>query len=114
MKLTDNQIWDKAYKGNPSILSDPGVSTPKDKHGWTPLHYLAGAGAGIKEVLKHLDVSKAKNENGNTPLHCLSYYGVKEVWSHPDFNKVKNDDGETPKDWWIKAGHKLPTCTDFT
>ena len=109
--MTDNEIRNRAKKGDPSILSDPGVSKLKDFNGDTPLHWLAYGG--VKEVLKHPDVSKVKNKYGETPLHELANRGVKEVWSHPDFDKVKDNYGETPKDWWLLSEHKPVTCMDF-
>ena len=111
-ELTDRQIWHKAKSGDPSILSDPRVSTLKDENDNTILHYLASRG--VKEVLKHPDVSKVRDEFGWTPLHLLvSWSGPKEAWFHPDFDKVKDGKGRTPKDRWIYAGHKQMTCTDF-
>ena len=84
MKLTDNQIWIETENSNPSILSDPRVSTLKvnPEYGWTPLHVLA-------------------------------WKGVKEAWFHHDFDKIKSKDGKTPKDMWIATGHKPVTCIDF-
>ena len=111
LTLTDYQIWIKAGGGDPSILSDPRVSTLRDGHGWTPLHLLASRG--VKGTLKHPDASKVKNKNGNTPLHWSARRGIKEAWLHPDFNKVKNNRGETPRDIWIIYDHKPPTCADF-
>ena len=64
-KLTDKQIWNKAYKGDPSILSDPRVSTLRDKYGRTSLHYLAHKG--VKEVWSHSNFDKVKDKNGETP-----------------------------------------------
>ena len=110
-QLTDNQIWDKAHKGDPSILSDSRIGTLKNNFNWTPLHFLASKG--VKEVLKHSGASKVRDDTGATPLHFLAHRGTKKVWFHPDFDKVKNKNGETPKDWWFIVGHKLPTCADF-
>ena len=49
-KLSDQDIWEKAFQGDKSILNDPRISKLRDKSGDTPLHYLAQKK--VKEIIK--------------------------------------------------------------
>ena len=82
MKLTDEKIWGRAKHGNPSILSDPGVSTLKDSGRRTPLHWLAWEG--VKEAWFHPDFNKVKNKDGETPKDRWFLYKHKPV-TYTDF-----------------------------
>ena len=92
-KVTKDNIFDLADKGDVRILSHKDVATVKDNFGWTPLHYLAMRGK--VEVLSHKDVATVK-DLGWTPLHWLANEGKVEVLSHKDVATVKDRDGWTP------------------
>ena len=77
MKLTNNEIWHKASYGDPSIISDPRISTLRDEFDWTPLHLLAWHD--VKEAWFHPDFDKVKNKNGKTPKDWWIKYGYKPV-----------------------------------
>ena len=70
-------LFERAKKGDVSILSDPNCSIVKNNDGWTPLHWLARAGK--IEVLSHKDCSLVKDNYGRTPLHLLAWKGKIEV-----------------------------------
>ena len=67
-------LFEKAKKGDISILDDPNCSLIEDGDGWTPLHYLANIGK--IEILVHPDTFLAKNNHNKTPLHILSLSGA--------------------------------------
>lgn len=100
--LSDKELFERAYKGDISILDDSNVAKIRDEWGYTPLHFLAKAGK--IEILKHPDVARVKSKWGNTPLHLLARKGRIEVLKHPDVAKVKNNDGDTPLHWLAREG----------
>lgn len=109
-KLTDEEFWKEANKGNEEILIDTRVSELRDKNKYTPLHLLGDMS--VKEVLEHPDCSIVKNFVGYTPLHYLAFRGVDGVDKHEDFDKVKNLNDETPRDLYnsgLEVRRKLKT-----
>ena len=77
LKLINDEIWVKAKKGDPSILSNPRVSTLRNEYSWTPLHYLAWIG--VKKAWFHPDFDKVKIKNGRTPKDWWFVAGHKPV-----------------------------------
>jgi len=92
-------LFDRAWKKDISILSDPQVSKLRDRYNNTPLHYLAAGGK--VEILEHPDVAKVKNNGSRTPLHrlCvvfLSIEGKNKILQHPEIAKIRDNEGVTP------------------
>ena len=76
--LSNKEIFEKAKKGDKSILSLPKEKLMiKNKSGNTPIHYLAEKR--VKEILE-LDKSllRIKNKAGNTPIHYLVRTGIEK------------------------------------
>ena len=73
MKITLDNIFNEAIKGNRKVLKSPLVDKVKDNYGNTPLHWLTENG--VKEVLEHPSVDQVKDKWGNTPLHLLARWG---------------------------------------
>jgi len=94
MKITEENIWKKAWKSNLEVLNSDLVDKVKNRNGWTPLHVLAMSR--IKEVLNHPSVDQVKDRYGDTPLHFLAFKGVKDVLPHPSVDKIKDRYGWTP------------------
>ena len=94
--MTKAEMFEKARKGDVSILSDPRVAKIRDDCGDTPLHLLAKKGK--IAILSHPMVSKVTNQGnlGWTPLHLLALEGKKSILKHSDVRKFKDDCGDTP------------------
>lgn len=89
MKAREQKLFDKAEKGDGSILNNPLASKIKDSNGSTPLHYLAvySEEKEIQEkILNHEDASKIKNNYGYTPYDYLPDNIVK--------NKINNNNNQ--------------------
>jgi len=117
------ELFEKAYDGDISILTDSYVGIIKNKDGFTPLHILANekkievlshtrvalvkdqfnctplhtlAMSGCIEAINHISVSKVFDIFHNTPLHYLGRLRRVDIINHPDFGIVKNSEGHTP------------------
>lgn len=75
--LSDEEIFERAERGDKSILKLPKEKLMIKNNGWTPIHYLAIGGD--KEILK-LDKSllRIKNNDGYTPIHYLVRTGIEK------------------------------------
>lgn len=117
----NKKLFDKARKGDVSILSDPNVGKIKGILNVTPLYLLAMSAsklnqADVLKIIQHPDVANAKIEsNGDTPLHMLarngniSNYNKRQIRKHPAAMLVTNDRGYTPYD---VLTHKVNTQPD--
>jgi hypothetical protein len=86
----DRDLFERAEKGDISIMEDPRATTIKDKRGRTPLHYLAYNGN--VEVLKHPQVATLASKEDDsrvTPLFALAVAGKVEVLEYPDVMKYR-------------------------
>lgn len=92
----DDELFERAEKGDTSILSDPRVAIAERIYGvkMTPLHVLAKKG--FTDVLAHPDCAKVCDRYDQTPLHYLARIGCTEVLRHPDVASVRDNEGQTP------------------
>ncbi len=98
MKITKDNIWEEASKGNLDVLKSPLFDTLKTPEGGTILHALAvhfyfnkGSKKLLKEVFQH-----HIRITGFKLLYARDKKVLKEVLQHPLIDKLKDYDGWTP------------------
>lgn len=90
----DQDFFNKANRGDKSILSDAAVTTLKEKSERTALHWLA-----IRRVVEVLGKSESftiGDGEQETAAHLLADQGMVEVLQYPDLEKNRGFDGWTP------------------
>ena len=93
--IPEKELFEKAEKGDASILYDRNVNKRAEGYGtWTPLHYLADKK--VLAILEHPEVATALDADSNTPLHFLARQEVIEVLNHPMCGYIFNRVGESP------------------
>jgi len=105
MKITKENIFEEAKKGNIEVLNHKDISIVKNEHGCTPLHFLSEKGK--VEALNHKDISVVKDMDDETPLHWLAQEGKAEILKHKDVSVVKDNNGWTPLHDLARVG-KVP------
>jgi ankyrin repeat protein len=96
-EMSDEEIFEKARKGDKSILKLPKkLFNIKDKFGSTPIHWLTRRG--VKEVLNlPKELLMIQDNDGSTPIHYLAREGVKEILDlDKKFLIAKDNGGYTP------------------
>ena len=102
--LSDEEIFERAERGDKSILKLPKEKLMIKNNGWTPIHWLAIDK--VKEILS-LDKSllKIMDDDGETPIHYLANKEVKEILKlDKSLLRIKNNDGYTPIHYLVRTG----------
>jgi len=102
--LDEDIIFEKAKKGDISILSEPGIEKMIDGEGRTPLHYLGKKGK--MEILKKSATFTAKDKDGRVPLHELAIQGVDAILKYPKVGEIQDNTGKTPLIYLAMLGKK--------